>query len=278
MRLTLKSFGCGLLASWLAVAPVSGQTPQTLLFSAPPRGAEADERADFEPVAALLARATGLDIRYEYPREWLNYRNKMLDGKFDILFDGPHFVSWRMHKQSHQPLVRLPGQLVFVAVVRQDETAIQNADQLVGRRVCALAPPNLATLSVLSRFTGNIIRRPIVVEVVSFKDGYQGLTKTRKCDAAIMPMGAYKKMDEEAKLAKVVHTSEGYPNQAFSASPKLDETARAKITQALTSPEAGEVIKRFLQNYSQGKPLVAAKPEDYAAARTLLRDSWGFNK
>jgi len=35
------------------------------------------------------------------------------------VFDGPHFVSWRMTKLQHVPLVKFPGNLEFVVAVRK---------------------------------------------------------------------------------------------------------------------------------------------------------------
>ena len=73
-------------------------------------------------------------------------------GAYDIIFDGPAFVGWRMAKLEHVPLVKFPGKLVFVLAVKRNQDKINTLRDMGGRTVCAFPTPNLATLTVLDEF------------------------------------------------------------------------------------------------------------------------------
>lgn len=123
------------------------------------------------PVAAFLTKVTGQRVTYQHSDNWLSYQSEMQKDAYDLIFDGPHFVGWRMAKHQHTPLVKLPGNLSFAVIVRAKETRIENIESLAGHTVCAHAPPNLATLSLLAQFT-NPSRQPLVIEVKGFKAAY----------------------------------------------------------------------------------------------------------
>src|SRR3989344_3328376 len=103
----------------------------------------------------------------------------MQKGKNDIVFDGPHFVSWRMAALQHEPVAKLPGKLAFVAVVKTDDPDITEIKDMAGRQVCAFAPPNLATLTFLAEFE-NPSRQPRIINVESFPQAYK-LMLAGKC-------------------------------------------------------------------------------------------------
>ncbi|MEJ2105930.1 MAG: PhnD/SsuA/transferrin family substrate-binding protein, partial [Acidiferrobacteraceae bacterium] len=165
--MAISAFGLLLLS----LVPDLFAAPQPIVFSAPPRGSETKETAVYKPIADYLSRALGRPVVYRYPDNWLNYQKQMQDGHYDIIFDGPHFIGWRMAKIGHQPLVKLPGLLKFVVFTRADNKTIHSLDQLAGRPVCGLAPPNLATLSMYDQFP-NPVRQPLVIGVKSFPDDY----------------------------------------------------------------------------------------------------------
>ncbi|MBE9516840.1 MAG: hypothetical protein IME93_07655, partial [Proteobacteria bacterium] len=68
------------------------------IFSAPPRGAVADETKVYKPIAHYLSKALGKTITYQHPGDWLSYQANMQKGAYDLIFDGPHFASWRMKR------------------------------------------------------------------------------------------------------------------------------------------------------------------------------------
>ena len=83
--------------------------PGEFVFSSPPRGSAAEETAYFQPIAEYLTRVTGKKFVYKYSDNWLSYQSEMQKDLYDIVFDKPHFVSWRSTKLRHVPMVKLPS-------------------------------------------------------------------------------------------------------------------------------------------------------------------------
>ncbi len=271
---------CHFLSAIVTLMLMMGATPATantneLVLSAPPRGKVENENKTYQPVAEYLSKATGRKIVYRHIDNWLSYQSEMQKGKIDIVFDGPHFVSWRMAALQHEPIAKLPGKLAFVAVVRAGDQEINDPSDLAGRAVCAFAPPNLATLTFLAQFE-NPARQPRIVNVESFGQAYK-MMLAGKCRAAVLRDVLFKKLDGEAKKARIVFQSSGVANQAFSAGPRLSAAEKTKVAQALVAPEAMVAIKTFLESENQGKALLPATPEEYRVHALLLKDVWGFD-
>ena len=265
-----------LLALALTIQPAAvSAAGKTYIFSAPPRGTEAKEREVYDPIARYLTQSTGEHIVYKHPDNWLNYQNQMQLGKYDLVFDGPHFIGWRIDKVGHQPLAKLPGDLAFVVIAKKDDKKL---DGLAGRRVCGLAPPNLATLTMYKQFP-NPMRQPQVKEVKSFAMAFRDVMD-EKCDAAVMRDKMYFKLTAKANAkGKVIWSSEGISNQGFSAGPRLNTETKQKITSALLSPDAQEPLGKFFDRFSKNnRKLIKATAAEYAGLGGLLKDVWGFRQ
>lgn len=259
-----------LLTAWAT----GSSAADVYVLTAPPRDTGGAESDVYEPIAQYLSNAIGQRIEYRHYDNWLSYQDRMRRGEYDIVFDGPHFVGWRMARLGHEPVARLAGKLAFVVAVKKDNN-IGSLKDLAGRTLCGLAPPNLATLTVLSQFD-NPARQPIVIEVKSFSDAYNGMARG-KCVAAILRDNAFGQFDKDKGIAKVIYKSEGIANQGFSVSPRLASAERTKIAQALLAPQARQHLKVFFERYSKDKDLVVATREEYQDLGRLLRDVWGFD-
>jgi len=248
---------------------------ETYIFSAPPRGTEAKEREVYDPIARYLSQATGKNIVYKHPDNWLNYQNQMQQGKYDLVFDGPHFIGWRIAKVGHEPLTRLPGELSFVVMAKKPEVTFNN---LAGRTVCGLAPPNLATLTMYNQFP-NPLRQPQVKEVTGYPLAFKDVMD-QKCDAAVMRDKMYSKLSAKAKdKGHVSWSSKGISNQGFSAGPRFSKKDKQAITDALMSPRAQVPLAKFYDRFSKkNKTMLRASAVEYAGLDTLLKDVWGFEQ
>ena len=244
------------------------------IFTAPPRETGENETEVYQPIADYLSRATGKKIVYKHSDNWLSYQDGMRKGTYDIVFDGPHFVSWRMAHLKHVPLAKLPGNLAFVVAVRKDNNRINNIKDLAGRSVCGMAPPNLATLTLYNQFD-NPARQPLIMEVRSFELAYQGVIDG-KCMAAVMRDQLLNKLNKDKDAVRVIFRSPGVPNQAFSAGPRFSKEDRNKMAEFLLSPEARARLPQFFGRFSKDKDLLPAQETEFRDLLVLLKDSWGF--
>jgi len=259
-----------------ALAPYPALAADPLVFSAPPRDDKETETRVYGPIAQYISKAIGREVIYRFPGNWLTYQNEMRKGAYDVVFDGPAFISWRILKLGHEPIAKLPGKLGFVAVVRSDNAAVQSLKQLAGRPVCALAPPNLATLSFQSQYD-NPARQPLIVEVQSFEDGYKNMLQGQRCTAAVLRDKMFEKLTAKDPQARELWRSPGIANQGFSAGPKLSAAERDKMRQALTAEASKNAMAMFYDRFSKDKLLVPANSAEYAGLAMLLKDVWGFD-
>lgn len=259
--------------AFAAIAPsnteIGNGLGNTLILSAPPRGTLADETQNYQPVADFLSRIVGKKVVYQYSDNWLSYTSDMTKGKFDFVFDGPHFNGWRMENQNHTPLVKLPEDFIFVVVVKADNASIQDMKKLAGRRICAHAPPNLGTLTMLKQFD-NPSRQPLIIEVQGWDKSYNSLM-AGKCVATVIPLKIKEKMDK-GNLTKILYRSQALPNQAISAGPRVAPEIQTKLKQALLSEE-GKAATAKLRSAYAGKDFVSATREEYAGLGIYLNES-----
>jgi len=246
-----------------------------LILSAAPRE-EADEAdAIFGPVAEFLSREIKRPVVFRHAGNWGIYQGMMQKGAYDLAFDGPHFNAWRMERGQHNILVKVPGDHVFVVIVKNDNARIRDIKQLAGRSICAHAPPNLGTLTALNEFE-NPSRQPVIVNTDGWKNIYQGLL-ANKCQAAALPLRALEKFEKETgRQSRIVFRGATLPDNALSAGPRVPTSVQEQITQALLSPEGEKVTARLREKYGQGRKFVAANNKEFAGLSNYLKNEWGY--
>jgi ABC-type phosphate/phosphonate transport system substrate-binding protein len=246
-----------------------------LVFSAPPRETEDEALRTYQPVAEYLSRIIGKRIEYRYSKDWLTYQTEMQRGSYDLVFDGPHFNSWRISHLRHSALVKVAGEHAFAVVVRKDNARIAELKQLAGQRICGMDPPNLGTLAVLEQFD-NPARQPLIINSVGWTKAYEGVAFEKKCAAAIVPMANLKKFSNHENVVRVVYTTKALPNQAFSAGPRITTQDQALIAAALMSKDGSPAVARLVSAYGGDKGLAYTSKEEFAGLEAYLKDSWGY--
>jgi len=244
-----------------------------LILSAPPREPAKAGQQLYGPLAKRLSDVLGEKVIYQHPRNWLAYQHDMRADKYDIIFDGPHFISWRMKNKGHMPAVKLPGKLQFYIVTKADNDKVKKPSDLVGRRICGIAPPNLGTLTVYAAYP-HPARQPVIVPI---KGGmikvFKAFEKGR-CDAAVLRTKVLDKKlsDEQRKSVKIIHTSEAMTNQGISVSKRVNAKARAAIIAVLTKgdriPASKGILKRF---GGKAKAFLPATRKNYEGYHKLIQ-------
>lgn len=236
-----------------------------LILTAPPRETAAQGAKDYGPLAVYLTKVLGETVVYQHPGTWLRYQRDMRADKFDIVFDGPHFMSWRMKSQGHVPIARLPGKLSFVMIVKSDDKGIDKLHDLTYEKICAISPPNLSTLTMIVQFGD---AEP--AKLRSVKGGMAGVYQSFKkgeCRAAILRDKFYhtKLTDEERAGTKVVFRSEPVDNQGITISKRVNKELHEKMIIALLeeNPGTAPILKRFAPGEDIMIPVVADNYKDY---------------
>lgn len=245
-----------------------------LIFTAPPRETEVAGQALYGPIAEHLSTVLGDKVTYEHPKNWLSYQHDMRKGKYDIVFDGPHFMSWRMANLGANPVVKLPGELLFYLVARADDDTLNGLDDIIAKPVCGIAPPNLATLSVLAEMK-NPVRQPVLVPIKGGFGVVHKAFKEGKCRAAIMRSTFYdKKLSAEDRASsKVIYKSRPFPNQGITVSQQVGVEQTKLLIQSLTTLEGATSAKNLLSRFGgKATAFIPANKEEYQGHNKLLED------
>ena len=256
----------------MAVCSPALAVKDTIVFSAAPTESSDEVKAFNQPLLALVAKASGKRVVMELASNYVEYTARMRQGAYDMVFDGPHFVSWRMEHLGHVPLVRLPGKIQIVVAVR-DADGVRAVDELaVGRRVCAFPSPNMLSMIFLTHFP-NPARQPALVPV----NGLGGLTKCLRegrGDAAVLRQEPWEKLDKTG-LRALDLPAHGYPERTISISAEIEPELRARIAAALVSDEGAQAGAQLLKAFKHER-FVPADPAEYAGMTELLAPLWGF--
>lgn len=245
------------------------------LFTAPPR--ETPERGVeiYKPIADYLSKATGERFTYRHPQSWSEYSRGMQNKEYDLVFDGPHFVSWRLQYIDHDVLAKLPQLLTWRVLTKIDNNSVKSLDDLVGKTICAPKSPNFGMLTVMSHFT-DPDKEPVHVVTKGWKDGYNGVV-AGKCVAAVIPKTNHKKFDPSLKKTRAVHTHLPYPNQAFTAGTSISPNLKSNIIRKLLSREGQSSMSNLRDRFSRGAELVSADNEEYEGISMVLKRADNFN-
>lgn len=247
-----------------------------LIMSAPPRESLERGKELYEPIAKKLSEILGQTVVYEQPNGWADYSKKMRSDHYDIVFDGPHFTAWRVKNLKHMPVATLPGHLGFVLVASTDEPNINTPRDLVGKRICGMVSPHLATDMIYDLYK-NPVLQPEIHEVSGGMMRMYEAFKAGECKATIFRDNVYKNLPQaDRDKLKIIARTRKLPNQTFTVSTRLKNNA-SSIAEFLTSKDGAIVADSLLGRYSKNnKKLLQTQPNKFVGAEEILQDVWGW--
>lgn len=243
----------------------------TLVLTAPPRETAEKGEQIYGPIADMLSKTLGEKVVYQHPDDWLEYSSDMRAGKYDIVFDGPHFAAWRMKHLQHTPVVRLPGTLDFVVVTKTNNKRMNKKRGILRGSICGLPSPNLATVSLLSKYQDSITV-PKIVEIRGGQTKAFEAYQQGKCDAVVLRLELWNKLPKKAtKDSKVIYSTASLPNQSVTVSPRVDPKKHAALVALLRSKKGAQNSKGLLTRFSKKATyFVEARNEEFRDLEKLL--------
>lgn len=245
-----------------------------LILTAPPRETAEKGEKMYGPIAAHLSKTLGIQVTYVHPGNWLTYQRDMRNDKYDIVFDGPHFIAWRVAHLGHEALIKLPGKLQFMLVYEKGSEEYTQPDDLIGKRICGISMPNLSTLSILDYYR-NPVRQPMIKGI---KGGMGKVHKTlvgkkAGCNAAVLRTAFFKKKlkKEQRENLKTLFLSKAMPNQGISVSKRVSQRLKNQITNELTLGKGVASTKGILKRFGgKAQSFIPVKGKEYAGYNMLL--------
>ena len=177
-----------------------------------------------------------------------------------------------MEHLGHNMLVRLPGNLQYYLLAAADNEKINSPNDLIGKKICGIAPPDLSTVSILAHFQ-NPVQQPVIRGINgSMVDVYRSF-RNGDCAAFVVRRMFYIKRlkEDEQQGLKIIYQTDELPNQVISASKRITSAEREKLQKALLSDIGTMAIQptltRFLDN---ANAFVPASNAQYAGYNRLL--------
>jgi len=248
---------------------------QGLILSAPPRETAEAGMKMYGPIAEHLSELLGVRVTYKHPENWMRYQREMRNDKYDIIFDGPHFISWREQHLGHEAIIKLPGKLQFILVTDKGNVKFKKPNDLIGKNICGISPPNLSTLSMLDYYR-NPVRQPVIKGI---KGGmgkvFNSLVNKdkKKCDAAVLRTAFHnKKLKKEQRATiKMLYKSKAMPNQGVSLSRRISPELKLRIKKSLTIGSGVASTSVLLKRFGgKAKSFIPVKGKEYAGYNNLL--------
>lgn len=260
------------VAAFISTAAIVNTAVADMILTAPPRESVEAGKKVYGPLAEYLAKVTGEKIVYEHPQNWRNYTRNMKAGKYAITFDGPHFAAWRINKGMDRPGMKLPGQLHFSLVTAIGRNDIAKVDDLIGKKVCAMPSPNLATLTAYSMYP-NPMQQPQFTFVQS--GGMKGIAKkflAGGCDGAILRTSFMdKKLTAEQRAKLKVLTGKGVStNQGITISRSVNDDLYKKIINSLTTKEGNKAMEPIINRFRKKGKFYTSNDKDYEGQNLLV--------
>ncbi len=250
-----------------------GHVSAELVFTAPPRESKQAGEEQYGPLAEFFTEQLGQPVKYQHPGNWLTYQSNMRTGKYDIVFDGPHFASWRQAHLQHDMLVKLPGYLQFHLLARAGDSKINSPDDLIGKKICGISPPNLSTLSILAAYT-NPVRQPIIKGIKGGMGKVHKVFMSGQCEAMVLRTAFYQKKlkPEDREKLKIIYTTARMPQQVISAGERISPAEKQKLQNYLLKGQKGQkalmpTLKRF---GGKARSFIPADNKEYEGYNMLL--------
>ncbi len=256
----------------LALLASLSASARILVLTSPPRESKQAGQALYGPFAAGLSKLWGVRVEYRHPPNWLQYQNAMRAGKYDIVFDGPHFAEWRVVHLHDHLTIKLPGMLVFYIVRHTNDTKITSLDDLIGKDICGIPPPNLATMTVITQYP-NPARQPIIRGVHGGMPGVFKVFMAGQCSAAVLRSTFYTKKLTGAQRAKIkiLFRSKPLPNQVITMSKRITPAQINQFMAWSTQPAGRQALSGIIKRFGgKAKGFIPATAKEYVGANLLL--------
>jgi len=263
-----------LILSSCFIVLFSNSVSAEFVFSAPPRESLEKGNRVYKPISDFLTKVTGERFSYYHPETWTEYSEKMHAESFDLVFDGPHFVDWRVNNIGHNVILKLPKIARWTLITRKDDSSISSINDMVGKKACAPGSPNFGMLNLMSHFP-DPDKQPVHVKVKGWNNVFNSV-KNGKCDVGILPNTNHDIFDKNRKFTKAIHKHLPYPNQGITYGPRIGNTLAERIKQALLSDDGQKALLNLRKRYTAGKKIITAENEEYDGVRIVLKRASNF--
>lgn len=249
-----------------------------LVLTASPLEGEKEAEELYGPMAKILSEALGVEVIFDYSRDWQNFSKKIFDSSYDLILTDAHIIAYvtsYASGMSMDVMARLPGQIVYHVIVKSDNSA-SNLKSLSTSRICMLPSPNYSGVMIKKEFT-NPVLQPGVREVSGNDTDVFNKFKQGGCDAAVINDVSFQQLTATGEPIKSIHQTRLSPNLGLAISQRIAIADRALIVKALQDPANKDKLAGIYDKFSSGKgPFENSDNKDYQDFNILPGVIWGW--
>ncbi len=278
MRLALAA----LLAASLLARPALAAERPVLRVSAIPDEAPTELQRKFKPLGDYLAKALGMDVRFQPVTDYPATVEGLAGGHLDLVwYGGFTFVQARLRTGNAIPVVQREEDAQFHSkFIARAGSGIRSLADLKGKTF-AFGSPSSTSGHLMPRFF--LLQAGLVPERDFARVGYSGAhdvtafwVQAGKVDAGVVNESIWQKLVEEKKIdaSKVVvfYTTPPYHDYNWTVRGDLDPQLVAKLRSAFLALDASRPADRAILELQRTRKFIETSPENYrdieAAARS----------
>jgi len=265
-RRSISMIGAFLLAS---TALVSAAHAANWRFAVPPFLPQAELQTQYAPLVEYLNATTGEHFELVTSNSYLSYWNTATKGgAYDLVLDNAPMIDFRVQRQKFTVLAKITG-VISQSVVTSEKTSIFEANELIGKKVAAVATPNLSALAMFQLFP-NPMRQPDFVYANDARAAVE-MVQNNQAVAAIVPTP----IAIQFTNLNLVTNTEQIPHLAVAAAPSLPPEVQKKVKQALLNASQTLLGQKALTslNTTTFEPATNASYSGYAK---WLEGTYGY--
>lgn len=258
-----------------ATAASESDTPASYSVGVAPQFEARKLYATWKPLLDALEKATGQRFRFASAGSVPEFELAVARGSYDFVYVNPYHLYKERQRQGYVPLVRDLSPLYGIVVVRAD-SPLRTPAELAGKSL-AVPSPNAVGASMLiqAELDRSMAIQMKIVNAKSHSSAYLHAIN-QLTDAA----GGVEKTFAEQPLAirdalRVVYRTRDFPSHPIAAHPRVAESVRERVRQALLDISADPARQQLLQDIPISRA-VAASFRDYEAFRNLDLDAYWF--
>ena len=221
------------------------------------------------PFVKRLSLELGAEIEILSYNSIAQFEAALASGVPDFAYMNPYHAVMAKASQGYIPLVRDTTPLIGILAVRKGGK-INTVKDLNGKEIAFPAP---------NAFAASLYMRALLTEheKISFTPQYvkthSNVYRTVAFDKAPAGGGVMRTLDKEPNDIKnhltVLYETPGTPSHPISAHPRIPESVRKKMTQAILSLAGDPANKTMLTNIQIPEPVAADYQKDYLPLKKL---------
>jgi len=261
-----------LLVSTILVSPAPAQ--QVFKVAIVPLMAPAAINHNWGPLLARLQKVTGHRFDLHVYDQFSQFEDEFKAGIPDFVYLNPYHAVMAKQAQGYIPLVRDSSEQLTAILVVLADGAIRQVGDLDGKAVAFASPNAFAPLYLRALLTEKekVTIRPVFVS--SPQNAYRHvLTGDADAGGGILPLLQKEPAAVQARL-RVLYTTPGVAPHPLAAHPRVPETIRRQVQQAILDMARDPEGKKLLEAILIKQPIVADFARDYAPLEQLHLDRY----